>query len=289
MSIASLIDKAELKLSVELINKHKVPTPSDTLMTLERELSSAKPNSKLILELINEDIGLASAVIKVINSSQYNLSQEVTSIEHAVNLLGIKQLKNAIIQPAYKNALANQIKGFEEISEHSHYVGMLAMIVADYVSFDESIDINMFYLAGLFHDVGVLIMDAEFPDYMEFYLENESHPLSILVKEKANYNLRHTAIAVLMAKKWGLPDDVCNAIYLHHDTYGVYKNKVGYKTLTIAEILKLAHSLNYMYLHKGAESSHTENELMYINSINELLLDETQIDNIKTDISSFLI
>ena len=280
-----VIDKTELKYAVELINKHKIPSPPQTLMDLDKELTSEQPNQKLIFNLINKDIGLSSSILKVVNSSQYNLSTEVASIEHAVNLLGLNQLRNAIIQPAYKIALESNLKGFEEITEHSHYVGLISMFVSEHVTFQEPIDINIFYLLGLFHDVGVVILAAEFSDYLSFYHKNEEKPLTMSIEEKANYNIRHVAIAVLLAKKWGLPDDVCNAIYLHHDVYGIYRNKVSYNTLSYSEILKLGHSLSHMFYFGDSKiTDNDQNYIMYENSVRELSLDDEQIESIMIDI-----
>ena len=283
MSISTLINKDELLNCVSLINKHKIPSPPKTLLDLRSEVLSAAPDMKLIFELIHSDIGLSSSILKVVNSSQFNLPEKVTSIEHAIKLLGISKLKEAIIQPAYRLAISQSIEGFDDISNHSHYVGVIADIISRFVAFDYELDRSMFYLAGLFHDVGVIVLSLEYSDYWDFYLKNESNPLSMLGNELEKYGVSHVSIGVLLAKKWGLPAEVCDAIYLHHHVYDSYKIEASYKSITITEILKLAHSLNYFFEHSDDESN-TEYWLMQNSAIEELLLDDEQINQIKQDV-----
>ncbi len=287
MSISTLINKKELVGCVNIINKHKIPSPPQALLDLKKEVLSSCPDVELIIELIHSDIGLSSSVLKVINSSQYNLPEKVTSIEHAIKLLGIKKLEKAIIQPAYKLAMSHSVKGFDDISNHSNYVGLITDIISRFVVFDKEWDQSAFYLAGLFHDVGAIVLSLEYSDYMDFYFENESKPLSMLGNENEKYGVTHTAIGVLLAKKWGLPVEVCNAIYLHHHVYGTYKVKASissYESITITEILRLAHSLNYFFEHAVDDESNVEYTLMKNSSIQELLLNEEQINQIRQDI-----
>jgi len=284
MSIITLIDKNELRQCVDLINKHKIPSLPESLTQIRNEVLSPNPNIELIIQLVNKDIGLSSSILKIVNSSQYNLSVKVTSIKNAINLLGINVLKNEIIKPAYKLALEQNFEGFEDISAHSHYVGLITDIIANFVQISCGWEQCEFYLAGLFHDVGVLVLSLEYPDYLEFYYKNEFRPASMMAIEKDRYQVTHGAIGVLLAKKWGLPEEICNAIYLHHFIYGTYKQQVNYNTSTVAAMLQLAHALNDMFEHSEDEVENPENMLMYRNSISELMLDEEQLAYINAEL-----
>jgi HD-like signal output (HDOD) protein len=83
------------------------------LLTIRDELSTDTPSINKIINLIKEDIALLSKIIKILNSTEYNLSEEITSIEHAIKLLGINNLKNTIINPAYQQAMNQTMDGFE--------------------------------------------------------------------------------------------------------------------------------------------------------------------------------
>jgi HD-like signal output (HDOD) protein len=71
---------------------------------------------------------------------------------------------------------------------------------------------------GLFCDTGVPLLMDRFPDYAGTYaaasLETE-RPFTALEEER--HNTSHTAIGTLLARNWGLSEDVAWSILHHHD------------------------------------------------------------------------
>ncbi|MBF0266172.1 MAG: HDOD domain-containing protein [Gammaproteobacteria bacterium] len=281
MGIKNLIDENELRHSLALIHKTDIPSPPQLLVDLKSELSLDVPDTKKIIRWISQDIGLASSVLKNINSPLYGLKEEVSSIEHAISLLGLVNLKDMIINPAYKFALTSSIRGFEQISEHSHYVGIIAELIGREI---ENKQHGLFYLAGLFHDAGALVIASIYPEYMELFDKYESHPATFPLHEKELYDVTHSGIGVLLAKKWGLPNEVCNAIYLHHHIYGVYKYEVDHETVTIAAVLKLANYLNHKVISGGSNQYSPECMLMFENAAEELMIDQKILDMIEEEL-----
>jgi len=241
MSIKNLVNNDELREAVNLINKVKISSPPQLLIDLKTELALAKPNIKKIIDWVNKDISLASQVLKTVNSPLFGLEIEVNTLDHAFNLLGLEKFKDLILQPAYHHALKQSIEGFERISEHSHRTGLIAEIIANEI---DSEDHGQFYLAGLFHDVGCLILTLNYPDFPRLEQENILHPLTQRLWEKENYGVSHAAIGVLLAKKWGLSTTICNAIYLHHHLYATYRKEIDIAGVTMAATLQLADYLN---------------------------------------------
>lgn len=281
MGLETLIDKNELRYAVSLINKFKIPSPTQLVVDLKNELSLSQPNEKKIIELISQDIGLSSEVIKTLNSPFYNLKTEVTSLEYAIKLFGLEKLKDIIVQPAYRRALNVSLKGFESISKRSHDIGLVAEIIANEISSNQQ---GMFYMAGLFHDVGVIILAQNDPAYTELRYERTLRPITLVCLEKERYNVTHPAIGVLLAKKWGLSNIVCNAIYLHHHVYSTYRKQLDIESITMVSVLIVA---IYLY-NKNSSGLDVKNSvecaLLYQNALEELMLDESAIDTIEDEI-----
>lgn len=281
MGLEALIDKNELRHAVSLINEFNLPSPTQLVLDLKNELSLSQPNEKKIVALISQDIGLSSEVIKILNSPFYNLKTEVTSVEYALKLFGLDKLKDIIVQPAYRKALNESIKGFEAISKRSHDIGLVAEIIANKISSSKQ---GLFYLTGLFHDVGVIIMEQNDPTYAELRQERQIHPITLVYLEKERYNVTHPAIGVLLAKKWGLSNTVCNAIYLHHHVYSTYRKELDAESLTMVSVLKLA---RYLYNKNSSGfdvANSVECNLLYQNALEELMLDESTIHAIEDEI-----
>jgi len=281
MGIENLIDKEELRKSIELINQCKIPSPPQLLIDIKKELDSDDVNTKHLMSMIKQDIGLSSSILKLINSSFYNFDDEITSMEQAVTLIGLKNIKDLILPPAYKLALSNTIKGFDKISEYCHLTGVIAEIIAREIETDLR---GLFYLAGLFHDVGVIVLACKYPNYIELIEKHQFSPITLPLYEKDKFDITHTSVGVLLAKKWGLPNDVCNAIFLHHQVYGIYLFEVSQATITIAAVLKLASFLQNKLLHGSSNEAHDECGLMYRNAMKELMIDDDMLANIESEI-----
>jgi HD-like signal output (HDOD) protein len=283
MSISSLINKEELRKAQQLINKTSIPTPPQLLLDIKAELSNVHPDSGKIIEWLISDIGLASLVIKSINSSFFGFSKEISSIEHAVRLFGISKLKELIIQPAYKKAMETSFTGFKTISSYSHQVGLMGEIITKDIG---GIDAGTTYLAGLFHEVGILILGQNFPQYESLYEEYKTCPIVWPKIEREHFGVSHVAIGVLLAKFWGMPNTICNAIYLHHEPAAIYKDLVDYNTISLTAVLKYSSYLTVkdLLLINVSESEEIISFRDY--AIEELMLDEEQISSLDMDSKS---
>lgn len=92
-----------------------------------------------------------------------------------------------------------------------------------------------------------------------------------------------SSIGVLLAKKWGLSNTICNAIYLHHRAYATYKGLIDAESVTMAAVLKLA-SFYHNKVTNPDNIGLTECRLLYMNAIDELMLEEDQLSEIESEL-----
>ena len=79
----------------EIIKKtDRLPTQPGIALKLIDEVRREDPNLEEITKLISSDPALSAEILKCINSPFYSLKTKVTSVNHAVNLLGLKSVKN---------------------------------------------------------------------------------------------------------------------------------------------------------------------------------------------------
>jgi len=255
-------------------------------MDLKTELTLAEPDMQKIDHWISEDIGLAARVIKTINSPLYGLKVEVKSIEQAIHLLGINKLRDIIIPPAYRHAMEQSFTGFEAISETAHQVGAMAYMISNEIESETEKKSGAFYLSGLFYHVGVLVLGSQFPDYMAQHEKHLLNPISWGSFELQNYGVRHTAVSVLLAKHWGLPNIVCSSIYLHHNAVATYRELIDTESMTMAASLTLAiHIVNKDILGLPVDESE-ECQSLYQSAMEELMLNEESFRDLEQDSKS---
>jgi HD-like signal output (HDOD) protein len=86
------------------------------------------------------------------------------------------------------------------------------------------VDIDVAQSFGLFCDVGIPLLMQRFADYpATLRAANQDPARSFTEVEQAAHDTDHAMIGALMARSWGLPRLVCDAIRLHHD-YGVLRD-----------------------------------------------------------------
>jgi EAL and modified HD-GYP domain-containing signal transduction protein len=76
-----------------LMEGRELPANQLTLLNLIAKLQAPATTFAEIEELISNDVGISYKLLRIINSSLYNLSRNVESIQHAVVLLGMGTLK----------------------------------------------------------------------------------------------------------------------------------------------------------------------------------------------------
>jgi len=123
---------------------------------------------------------------------------------------------------------------------------------------------------------------------MEMYTDKALHPITLPILERENYGVTHTGIGVLLAKKWGLSNNICNAIYLHHHLYATYRREIGSEDVTLAAVLKLAEYFGSKNLMLLDVNSSVENGLLFNNAIEELMLEDQTLDRIEEDVNALM-
>ncbi len=60
---------------------------------------TANPGSSAndLMEIIGPDISLTAKILKIANSPFYGLTREISSLQHAVTVLGFKEIRNMVI------------------------------------------------------------------------------------------------------------------------------------------------------------------------------------------------
>ncbi len=205
--------KDELQHAYEFMKGKGIPKMPDIVLELQKECAQYEPNLRKVGTILEKDMALSGLVLKTVNSANFGLQRKVESIPHATMLLGLNTLKDAVLISALKVALGEQSQFQELIWRVSQGNALGAKALA----FDmEGISVDSAYLAGLFHDVGALLMEKMHPDYPKYYRQGLIAPVSALKEETDHFGTNHAVIGFLLAKHWALPESVCTAIYHCH-------------------------------------------------------------------------
>jgi sigma-B regulation protein RsbU (phosphoserine phosphatase) len=169
-------------------------------------------NNEKIARLVANDPILAAELLRISNSSFYGFVSKVRSVSHAINLLGLRALRNLALCLAVRGALKNDaIPGFditgywEEALRHA----ICARLIGAYTD----IDADECFTAGLLQEFGLLVLFYLHPDKANrLPLLLEQDPEGRRDMEKKCFGASSARVTLMLAQHWSLPEDLILAL-----------------------------------------------------------------------------
>lgn len=220
-----------------------VPPQPQIMVDLQMEQVMPSPDLKSIAKLISQDPGLSGALLKIVNSPHFGLSNRIASIQQAVNLLGCDTVINLINAQSIKGELTDEaIVSLNRFWDTAQDVAMTSLTLAKRIGYhspDEA------YTLGLFHNCGIPLMLKRFPNYMTVMEEayfHASRERRVVDTENRLLNTNHAVVGYFTARSWRLPEHLCEAIANHHNALSLFEDDTGRdaQLKTLLAILKMA-------------------------------------------------
>jgi len=194
-----------------------LPPFSPVLNRLLATLSGEDVYLAEVADLIEKDTVLTGNVLQLVNSALYARRGSVSSVRHAISLIGLARIRNFVIGLSLNriwSSLASPPNWSRaQFSQHSVASGMLAdQIAAELpVEYPEGA-----FAAGLLQNIGVLLIAAclppEFEQIRAIYLHRDN-PLEEC--ESAVLGLDHASLSTLAVEHWRLPAPIQQAVAFH--------------------------------------------------------------------------
>ncbi len=169
-------------------------------------------------DIVKNDPALATKILKVVNSAFYGLPSQISSLDRAIVMLGLSAVKNialaASLSRLFRPGQITERFDARDLWEHCIAVGVCARLLAEaaHLPVEES------FVAGLVHDVGLLVEYQLFPNELRSAAERSeaaSEPFGALERELIGAD--HQAFGAALAAKWKFPPTLRNAISYHHN------------------------------------------------------------------------
>ena len=172
---------------------------------------------KEIAETITADAGLASKVLRTVNSSFYALRKPCSSINQAIVMLGLSAVKTLALGFSLVSSIAKtDSKGFDYAAywRRSLYTGVSAKCVAAAAKIGRDEEA---FLGGLLQDVGMVALSQALGDeYLAVLTEAGPDHNSLSRIEFNAYEMTHADMGAQLAGRWKLPPDLMMPIKFHH-------------------------------------------------------------------------
>jgi HD-like signal output (HDOD) protein len=210
----------ELEIRKMLESVSVIPTLSIVIDRLSELLENPKTSAEEIGKAITTDQALAAKVLKLVNSAFYGFQEKISTITHAVVILGFSTVKNIVLTAAIFDVFSPQKNKFTEFDMkrfwlHSIGCGAASKALARRIGFKEHEEC---FIAGLIHDIGKIILCHNFPSEFEKAFNHASTNKCLFYEsEKCTIGITHDQIGEIIGKRWNLPKNLRNAMRYHHE------------------------------------------------------------------------
>lgn len=191
-----------------------LPTIPVVAVKVMKLIESETATADDLARVVAADPAVAARVLKISNSSFYGCQRKIQTLSSAIVILGFSTLRSLVVAASVKQVYKPYGLTEKMLWEHSFGAGLAAKIIAHET---RAVNEEEAFLAGLFHDIGKIIMNNldrdKFQEVMQ-HCYNEG--ISFAVAERSVYPFTHEEVGAYVIKKWNFPELLTKAILQHH-------------------------------------------------------------------------
>ncbi len=192
------------------------PLPS----TVSKVLAvTADPESSQddLVNAILPDQAMCVTILKFANSAFFGIPRDVATMSKAVNVLGFNEVHNIVLGKAVFNSFKKigrkNKKAITAFWYHSFSCGLAAKILAKDMKYSQS----EFFIAGLIHDIGKLILLTVVPeDYPPILELAATDQIQSRQEELDSFGIDHCQVGFKILNRWLFPKRLLTSVASHH-------------------------------------------------------------------------
>lgn len=228
----------------------KIPTIPAVLQPLLQylELPTEQLDVQKITQMIAQDESLAAQCLQMANSPLFGKWQKIESLKTAVVGLGIQRVSDIAMSCAVLNMMPTDQRGINPLAFWEHSLGC-ALVCRHFARKISYPDPGKAYLAGLLHDIGVIVNLWVLPNEFRTAFElarRQGIPLD--EAEHQTLGFTHCEAGMLIAEQWRLSPDLSATVSLHHKTYESVEHAALIAVVELSDLLCRMSGLDYGYI-----------------------------------------
>ncbi len=192
-------------------NINALPTAPGTFKKISQVIGKPGITLSEISDFVSRDPALTTKVLKMVNSAIYGFPGRISSVSHAIMLLGLNVVKGLLLGISVFEIMQKVMAG---LWDHSVGCATVARAIAEKKGVKDPEEVSV---AGLLHDIGKVILVLEYaPLYEEAMNQAASQRIPIFEAEWGVFQETHAAIGMWLAGRWRFPSNLVDVIQYHH-------------------------------------------------------------------------
>lgn len=206
------IEEKRAQLRLRLERAGNLPTLPAVVARIVEMVDSPQTSSRQLGEEIGKDQVLSAEVLKLVNSGFYGFSRPISTISHAVTMLGFDAVKSLVLSSSALEVMDRALPG---LWEHSLACARTCGFIAEHRGMGEVEEISV---VGLLHDLGKVVLFQVFAaDFQRVRTLVKARNLLFHQAEEQVLGAHHGLVGGWLLERWALPDKLVAPISDHHD------------------------------------------------------------------------
>lgn len=187
----------------------RLPAMPEAAQALIRTLDREDASASRVRALIEKDAALSATLLRMANSALFGLSQRVSTLDAAINLVGMSQIRNHAILVCLRNAFPT-VPGLERQAFWQGCVSNAAY--GQWLAGHAGLDPQTAWLSALLLRLGELIMAQKEAAAIEAIERAPCLPGERWAREKALLGYDEGQISAELGRRWDFPPDMVQAL-----------------------------------------------------------------------------
>jgi HD-like signal output (HDOD) protein len=198
-----------------------LPTLPEVVQKVQRMVFSDDGSAPGLAKIVEQDPSLSAKILQVANSGFYAAAGRINSVPMAITRIGFNEIGHIVIAASIVKSFSNtsNLLDYKRFWRHALTAAHLAFTASQISRIPlTKEERDVMYLAGLLHDIGILIYDQFFHDEFEAivnyaggkgisYLEAEAE---VAPKET------HAALGAALLEMWKVGPAAIDGVRFHH-------------------------------------------------------------------------
>jgi HD-like signal output (HDOD) protein len=213
-----------------------------------------KVDVRALKECIENDPALTAKILRVVNSSLFGLSREVSDLNQALALLGTKPLKLLVLGFSLPDALFRGV-GATFLAEYWRRTLTRAVVARELAEQYWRVPGDDAFIAALLEDIGLLVLAQELGEtWITFYDRVRREHAHLTTMETKALGFNHTELTVRLVEHWKLPASLSSAIAAASAPDRMFA--LHGSTLELAQVMRLSNLVAEILADGHSESLH---------------------------------
>ena len=208
---------SNLKISDLLQGDLQLTSPPNIYFEMQKVVEDPNKSITDIGYIIEQDPTLSIRLLKIVNSAFFGLPGQISSIKHAITIIGVRELQNLTLATIIIDkftALPGGLLSMQDFWARSLRCALISKELCIYRN--NKSDLDSMFICGLLHDIGQLVFYRKIPELArQIGLLAESGKVDEIQVETSILGFNHYQTGAELVRLWRLPEIIVETIGQH--------------------------------------------------------------------------